>query len=67
MNGADPGSATCKNPVAETTALAHAMGINGTPTMLAADGSRIAPQISLAPDKLVVELEHLAKNPISTR
>lgn len=67
MNGADPGTATCNNPVAETTTLAHAMGINGTPTMLASDGSRIVPQIALAPEKLIVELEHLAKNPIATR
>ncbi|HOX71119.1 MAG: DsbC family protein [Dokdonella sp.] len=67
MNGGDPGNATCENPVEETTRLAQRMGINGTPTMLAPDGSRIAPQIALAPERLVAELEHIAKNPVAPR
>lgn len=67
MNGADPGTATCANPVAETTRMAHAIGITGTPTMLASDGSRIAPQIALSPDKLAAELEHIANNPVASR
>ncbi|HET9031942.1 MAG TPA: DsbC family protein [Dokdonella sp.] len=67
MNGADPGTATCVNPVAESTRIAHAIGISGTPTMLASDGSRIAPQISLSPEKLAVELEHIANNPVASR
>jgi thiol:disulfide interchange protein DsbC len=67
MNGADPGSATCPNPVAETTRIAHSIGINGTPTMLASDGTRVAPQIALSPDKLVAELAHLATNPVAPR
>ncbi len=67
MNGADPGNATCANPIAESTRVAREIGINGTPTMLASDGSRVAPQIALAPDKLVAELEHLAKNPVAPR
>jgi thiol:disulfide interchange protein DsbC len=67
MSGGDTGTATCPNPVAETTQLARAIGISGTPTMLAVDGTKIAPQIALAPDKLVAELERLAKNPIAAR
>ena len=67
MNGADTGTATCENPIAESTRIARAIGINGTPTMLAADGSRVPPQISLSPDKLVAELDHIAKNPVAPR
>ena len=67
MNGADPGTGTCANPVAETTRIAQSIGITGTPTMLAADGSKVAPQIALSPDKLIVELEHLANNPVTSR
>ena len=67
MAGADPGNATCANPIAESTKIAREIGINGTPTMLASDGSRVAPQIALAPDKLAVELEHLANNPVAPR
>ena len=67
MNGTDPGDATCTNPVAETTRIARAIGISGTPTMLAPDGTKVAPQIALSPDKLVAELEHLANNPIAPR
>ena len=67
MKGADPGNATCANPVAETTRIARAIGISGTPTMLASDGTKVAPQIALSPDKLAAELEHLANNPIAPR
>ena len=67
MTGAPTGNATCENPIAESTRVARQIGINGTPTMLASDGSRVAPQIALAPDKLVAELEHLAKNPVAPR
>lgn len=67
MNGADPGNATCPNPVAESTRIARSIGINGTPTMLASDGTKVAPQIALSPDKLVTELEHLANNPVASR
>lgn len=65
MKGADTGTATCANPVAESIEVARAIGVNGTPTMLASDGTKVAPQIALAPEKLAAELEHLAKNPIA--
>lgn len=37
-SGIDPGHATCPNPVAKNVALAAALGINATPTMLFPDG-----------------------------
>lgn len=66
MHGADPGNATCPNPVAESTRIARAVGIDSTPTMLASDGTKIAPQVALSPEKLVAELEHLANNPVAS-
>lgn len=67
MSGADTGTATCANPVAETTRIAREIGITGTPTTLAADGSKIAPQVAMTPDQLVAELDRLAQNPLATR
>ena len=60
MSGQDPGQATCPNPVAELTKLALSLGINGTPTMLAPDGSQISGQIAMSPDQLAAELDRLA-------
>jgi len=51
MAGQDPGKATCPNPVAELTQLAQALGIGGTPTMLAADGTMIPGYLTLPPGK----------------
>ena len=65
MKGGDTGTATCDNPVAESVDVARAIGINGTPTMLASDGTKVAPQIALVPEKLAAELEHLANNPVA--
>ena len=67
MGGADTGTATCANPVAETARIAREIGISGTPTTLAADGTRISPQIAMNPDQLIAELDRLATNPIATR
>lgn len=67
MGGADTGTATCANPVAETSRVARELGISGTPTTLASDGSRIAPQIAMNPDQLIIELDRLATNPVATR
>ncbi|NCT66790.1 MAG: DsbC family protein [Rhodanobacteraceae bacterium] len=61
MSGQDPGHATCPNPVAELTQLAQTLGINGTPTMLAADGKQIPGQIAMSPDQLAAELERRAQ------
>lgn len=60
MSGQDPGNATCANPVPELTALAQSLGINGTPTILAPDGSQIPAQIAMSPDQLAAELDRLA-------
>ncbi len=65
MSGADTGKASCANPVAETTRLARSMGINGTPTTLAPDGTRIAPGVAMSPQQLLAELSRLEKNPVS--
>jgi len=60
MAGKDPGKATCANPVSELTELAKTLGIGGTPTMLADDGTQISSQIAMSPDQLAAELDRLA-------
>ncbi len=67
MSGADTGTASCANPVAETSRTARAMGITGTPTAVAADGTRLSPQIAMSPDLLVAELARIAQNPVPAR
>lgn len=67
MAGTDTGTATCSNPVAETSRIAREMGITGTLTALAADGTRLSPQVTMSPDLLVAELARIAQNPASTR
>ena len=61
MSGQDPGKATCPNPVPELTQFAQGLGITGTPTMLAPDGSAVASQIAMSPDLLAAELDRLAQ------
>jgi thiol:disulfide interchange protein DsbC len=61
MNGQDPGAGTCSNnPIAETKALALSIGINGTPTVLAADGTQIDAGKAVSPALLAAELDRLA-------
>ena len=60
MSGADPGHATCPNPVPELTQLGNSLGISGTPTILAPDGTQIPPQVATSPDQLAAELDRLA-------
>jgi thiol:disulfide interchange protein DsbC len=61
MNGQDPGADTCSNnPIAETKALALSIGINGTPTVLAADGTQIDSAKAVSPALLAAELDRLA-------
>ncbi|HEY6986333.1 MAG TPA: DsbC family protein [Rhodanobacteraceae bacterium] len=60
MAGKDPGKATCPNPVSELTELAKSLGIGGTPTVLADDGTQIPSQIAMSPDQLAAELDRLA-------
>jgi thiol:disulfide interchange protein DsbC len=72
MNGQDPGTKTCDNPVKETTAMAMKIGISGTPTILAADGSQVNGNIAQDPKQLLAELDRLdaaaaAKAPVAAK
>ena len=60
MNGHDPGSATCSNPVPETKALAVSLGISATPTILAEDGTTVNSAKTSSPELLLAELDRLA-------
>jgi thiol:disulfide interchange protein DsbC len=60
MNGKDPGTATCANPVPETKALAVSLGINATPTILAEDGTTVNAAKTATPEGLLAELDRLA-------
>ena len=60
MNGHDPGSLTCANPVAETKALGIRLGINATPTVLTADGTSVDLARATSPQSLLAELDRLA-------
>lgn len=67
MGGADTGQATCPNPVAETSRIAREIGVAVTPTVLAADGTHITPQIAMSPGQLAGELDRLAARPAAAR
>lgn len=58
MNGQTLAPKTCDNPVAELTGIAMAMGMNGTPAIVADDGSQLGGY--LAPADLAQRLEGLA-------
>ena len=60
MNGHDPGSASCSNPVDETKALAISLGINATPTILAEDGTTVNSSKTMNAELLLAELDRLA-------
>ncbi len=57
MNGQDPGTASCSNPVAETKVLGETLGINATPTVLAEDGTMIDNAKAVSPTLLAAELD----------
>jgi thiol:disulfide interchange protein DsbC len=57
MNGQDPGTGTCTNPVAETKALGETLGINATPTVLAEDGTMVENAKAVSPTLLAAELD----------
>ncbi|MEO8460033.1 MAG: DsbC family protein [Dokdonella sp.] len=61
MAGQDTGKATCPNPVSELTKLAEAIGVTGTPTILASDGTQIQGDVALSPDRLAAELDRMAQ------
>ncbi len=60
MAGQDPGKASCPNPVSELARFGKSLGIGGTPTILASDGTQIPPQLAASPAQLAAELDRLA-------
>ena len=51
---------TCDNPVAETTKVGNDIGVNGTPSFYAEDGTQIQAQIAYSPAQLAAELDRIA-------
>lgn len=60
MNGKEPATATCTNPVAETKSLGLQLGINATPTVLTEDGTSVDLGKATSPQGLLAELDRLA-------
>jgi len=58
MNGQTLPPKTCSNPVAELSALAIAMGVSGTPAVVAEDGTQLGGYVS--PQDLATRLDSLA-------
>ena len=57
--GKDPAPKKCENPISEQFALGMQVGVSGTPTILAPDGSKIGGY--LPPDDLLAKLESLGE------
>lgn len=57
--GVDPAPLKCANPIADQFTLGTQVGVNGTPTILAPDGTRIGGY--LPPDQLLARLQALDK------
>ncbi len=60
MLGKDPGSKTCDNPIAETMKIGNDIGVNGTPSFYAEDGTQIQAQVAYSPPQLAAELDRIA-------
>ena len=58
MNGQTLAPKTCNNPVAELTSIAMAMGVNGTPAIVADDGSQLGGYVT--PQDLALRLDSIA-------
>ncbi|HZP68042.1 MAG TPA: DsbC family protein [Rudaea sp.] len=58
MNGQNLPAKTCPNPIAELTTQALGMGLNGTPAIVAEDGSQLGGY--LPPEQLAQRLDALA-------
>ena len=56
--GSDPAPLKCDNPIAEEFKLGMEVGVDGTPTVFAPDGSKIGGY--LTPDQLQAQLERVA-------
>lgn len=61
MAGADPGNATCENPIADNLQLGQKLGVHYTPTVLMADGTEIPPGVAQSPDQMLALLQQHAK------
>lgn len=61
--GKTPTPLKCDNPVAEEYKLGAQVGVDGTPTIFASDGSKIGGY--LAPDEMVAKLDNLGKAKIA--
>ena len=57
MSGHEVPPASCPNPIAESTHVAQSTGVIGTPTILADDGTQVAAEIAMVPEKLAAELD----------
>ena len=57
--GVNPAPLKCDNPVAEEFTLGAQVGVDGTPTIFAPDGSKLGGY--LPPDQLLAKLENLGK------
>ncbi|MDR2011921.1 MAG: thioredoxin fold domain-containing protein, partial [Rhodanobacter sp.] len=55
--GTDPAPLKCDNPVAEEFKLGTVVGVDGTPTVLAPDGTKIGGYLS--PDDMLAKLQSL--------
>lgn len=60
MSGHEVTPANCPNPIAESTHVAQSTGVIGTPTILADDGTQVAAEIAMVPEKLAAELDRRA-------
>ena len=57
--GANPAPLKCDNPVAEEFTLGSQVGVDGTPTIFAPDGTKLGGY--LPPDQLLAKLQNLGK------
>jgi len=57
--GKNPDPLKCENPVADEYKLGAQVGVDGTPTVFAADGTKIGGYLS--PDQMLSKLENLGK------
>ncbi len=67
MNGQTLPAKTCSNPIAEITSIAMSMGVDGTPSIFAKDGTHLGGYVP--PDQLAQRLDEMSKsqNPPATR
>jgi len=59
MNGKDPGTKTCSNPIVELTDIGRSMGVDGTPAIFSEDGQHIGGFVP--PDQLIKRLDQIAE------